>query len=164
MGSQDAAPFRGAFLADTMLGRLVRWLRILGYDTAYERHLPDEALIERVLRENRWFLTRDGYLAKRRALRGRHTLLTSDHLGDQLQQLSRELRLELCVDADTESRCAECNVILQPIPYEEAARCVPPFVAKQHAEFLHCPGCGRIYWPGTHWTRLLGQLEQLRKG
>lgn len=164
MAGQATVPSRGAFLADTMLGRLARWLRILGYDTAYERHLPDNALIERVLQEGRWLLTRDGYLAKRKALRGRHTLLTSDFLGDQLQQLSQELRLDLNLGADTESRCAECNVVLEPIPHEEAARRVPPFVAGRHAEFIHCPGCGRIYWPGTHWTHLIGQLEQLRRG
>lgn len=164
MAGQETAPFRGAFLADTMLGRLTRWLRILGYDTAYERHLPDDALIERVVRENRWLLTRDGYLAKRKALRGRHTLLTSDHLGDQLQQLGRDLHLALKVDAGAASRCAECNAVLEPIPHEEAARRVPPFVAGRHTEFIHCPGCGRIYWPGTHWTHFLDQLEQLRKG
>lgn len=51
------------FMADAMFGRLERWLRILGYDTAYEKVITDDVLIERVLRENLWLLTRDGYLA-----------------------------------------------------------------------------------------------------
>lgn len=151
-----------AFLADAMLGRLARWLRILGYDTAYEGVLPDEVMIERALRENRWLLTRDGYLAKRRVLRGRHTLLTSDHVRDQLRQLRAELNLDLAVDAETASRCAGCNLLLEPIPHAEAACRVPPFVAQEHTEFAKCPACTRIYWPGTQWTHLLRQLEQLR--
>ena len=61
-----------AFIADAMLGRLARWLRMLGYDTAYEKAISDQALIERALAEGRWVLTRDRYLAKRKLLRGRH--------------------------------------------------------------------------------------------
>lgn len=155
-------PSPTVFVADSMLGRLARWLRILGYDTAYERDVPDQAVIDRVLREDRWLLTRDGYMAKRRVLRGRHTLLTSDRLEDQLRQLKRELQLDLAIDPMRASRCAECNLALKPVPHEEAARLVPAFVAGRHAELTSCAGCGRIYWPGTHWSDLLARLERLR--
>lgn len=72
------------FIADAMLGRLARWLRILGYDTAYEKMITDERLVERAVREDRWLLTRDRNLALRRLLRGRHTLLVSDKVDGQL--------------------------------------------------------------------------------
>jgi uncharacterized protein with PIN domain len=68
------------FFADAMLGRLARWLRMLGYDTAYEKVISDEALTARVLTEQRWLLTRDRYLVQRKVLRCRHTLIVSDHL------------------------------------------------------------------------------------
>lgn len=150
------------FFADAMLGKLARWLRILGYDTAYERAISDEIVVDRTLRESRWLLTRDSYLVKRKALRGRHTLLTSDHPAEQLQQLRRELRIDLTVDASTESRCPICNLILESIPCADAAKLVPAFVASQHDEFSRCANCGRIYWPGTHWVHFLGQLDRLR--
>jgi hypothetical protein len=145
-----------------MLGKLARWLRIMGYDTAYERALlPDDVLIGQALREDRWLLTRDRYLVKRRIVRDRCTLVMSDHLGEQLQQLSRELHLDLTVRVQA-ARCAECNLILEPIPREEVVPLVPALVAGQHERFARCSGCGRIYWPGTQWTNLLKRLEQLR--
>ncbi|MEW6544698.1 MAG: Mut7-C RNAse domain-containing protein [Nitrospirota bacterium] len=157
----DARP--RAFLADAMLGRLARWLRMLGYDTAYERALPDHTLIERVLLEDRWLLTRDGYLVKRKVLRGRHTLLASDDLGDQLRQLQRELQIRLALDDRTDPRCVVCNRLLEPLAHEEATLRVPPFVAAQHRTFVRCPGCRRIYWPGTHWTHVQGRLARLSR-
>jgi uncharacterized protein with PIN domain len=151
-------------MADSMLGRLARWLRILGYDTAYEKIIPDEMLIERVLGENRWLLTRDGYLARRRVLRGRHTLIASDDLDDQLRQLRDELSLHLDLAEQRQFRCAGCNGVLHPISPEEASDLVPSFVARNYHEFLRCDSCGRVYWPGTHWEALAGRLALIRKG
>ena len=151
-----------AFFADAMLGRLARWLRMLGYDTAYERVISDEALIARVLAEQRWLLTRDGYLIQRKVLRDRQTLIVRDHLQDQLRQLRSELHLELDLSDKTASRCTECNNILIVIPREEATLTVPAYVASLHTQFVQCPNCGRIYWPGTHWTHMLTRLQELR--
>jgi uncharacterized protein len=151
-----------AFFAEAMLGRLARWLRVLGYDTSYEKFISDESLIARVLTEHRWLLTRDGYLVRRRVLRDRQTLIVSDHLEDQLQQLRAELHLELDLSDRTPSRCASCNNILKMIPHEKAALLVPAYVASLHTRFVQCPNCGRIYWPGTHWTHMLTRLQELR--
>lgn len=151
-----------AFFADAMLGRLARWLRTLGYDTAYDKIISDEALIERVLTEQRWLLTRDSYLVQRKILRGRHTLIVSDHLQDQLRQLRSELHLDLDLSDKTASRCASCNKLLNVIPHEKATPTVPAYVASLHPRFVQCPNCGRIYWPGTHWTQMLTRLQELR--
>jgi hypothetical protein len=153
-----------AFIADAMLGRLARWLRILGYDTAYEKVIPDDVLIERVLRENRWLLTRDWYLAQRKVLHGRHTLIASDDLEGQLRQLHRDLNIELEVNHQRGYRCADCNVALISISPDDARPLVPPFVAQQYREFLQCPQCRRVFWPGTHWNDLGRRLTAIREG
>lgn len=150
------------FFADAMLGKLARWLRMLGYDTAYDKVIADESLISRVLTEQRWLLTRDRYLVQRKVLRDRHTLILSDHLQAQLQQLRSELHLDLDLSDNTASRCAACNNILIPIPHEKATSTVPTYVASLHPRFVQCPNCERIYWPGTHWTQMLVRLQELR--
>ena len=152
------------FTADAMLGRLARWLRILGYDTAYEKIIPDEVLIDRVVGENRWLLTRDGYLARRKVLRGRHTLIASDNLEGQLRQLHQELKIDLDMSHPREYRCADCNVVLTSLSKHDAAPLIPPFVAQRYREFLQCPQCRRVFWPGTHWHDLLGRLAATRAG
>ena len=146
------------FIADAMLGHLARWLRILGYDTVYEKAITDERLIERGLGENRWLLTRDRRLTERKVLRGQYTLIAYDDLEGQLCQLQRELKIDLDVDHRRGYRCADFNVILTPISYDEAVPLIPPFVAQQYREFLQCSRCRRVFWPGTHWDDLRGRI------
>ncbi len=163
----DPAPVQepiSRFMADAMLGRLARWLRILGYDTAYERAIDDDELIQRAIGEDRWLLTRDGYLAQRKALRGRHTLIKSDEIDGQLRQLHDELSIRLDLDDARSFRCADCNVILHAISLEDATLLVPHFVAQSYRGFLQCDGCGRVCWPGTHWESMRTRLAFIRKG
>jgi uncharacterized protein with PIN domain len=150
-------------MADAMLGRLARWLRILGYDTAYEKVITDEALIERAIREDRWLLTRDRRLTLRKLLRGRHTLILSDDIDGQLCQLHRDLTIDLDLTHQRAYRCADCNAVLTPILHDEAAPLVPVFVAEQYEEFLQCPRCRRLFWPGTHWHNLDRRLTAIRE-
>lgn len=160
MPQQAALP---RFMADAMLGRLARWLRILGYDTAYEKVITDEALIERAIREDRWVLTRDRKLAERKVLRERHTLIASDDVDGQLEQLYCDLQMDLDVPHHRGYRCADCNVALTRISCHEARPLVPPFVAETYREFLQCPDCRRAFWPGTHWKNMLKRLTTLDK-
>ncbi|MDP3089613.1 MAG: Mut7-C RNAse domain-containing protein [Nitrospira sp.] len=150
------------FMADAMLGRLARWLRILGYDTAYDKAITDEALVERALRENRWLLTRDRRLVLRKLLRGRHTLLAADDVDGQLRQLHRDLAIDLHLTHQRAYRCADCNVAITAISHDEAASLVPPFVAEQYRAFLQCPQCRRVFWPGTHWQDLDCRLTAIK--
>ena len=151
------------FFADAMLGKLARWLRMLGYDTAYQRDITDSDLVRWVLREDRWLLTRDGYLIKRKVLQGRFTLIHSDYIQDQIRQLGAELQINLVVDGKTLSRCAACNQILAPLSPSEARPLVPALVAEQYSKFVRCPNCRQIYWPGSHWSRIQHQLQQLEE-
>lgn len=150
------------FIADVMLGRLARWLRILGYDTAYDKAITDEALVERAVREDRWLLTRDKNLALRRLLRGRHTLILSDDVEGQLRQLHRDLKIDLDLTHRRAYRCADCNVALTSTSHADAAPLVPLFVALEHREFRQCPHCRRVFWPGTHWQDLDRRLTAIR--
>ncbi|HZV52227.1 MAG TPA: Mut7-C RNAse domain-containing protein [Candidatus Dormibacteraeota bacterium] len=146
------------FLADANVGRLGRWLRALGYDADYEPRLPDSALVARALAEGRVLLTRDAELMRRRAVASgevRALLLRDDDLGGQLRQVVREL--DLSVDLAL-TRCLECNLELVPRSAEEVADRLPPRVRERQRRFTQCPGCGRVYWPGTHWERMRRHL------
>ncbi len=145
------------FACDAMLGRLARWLRLAGFDVAYAADLPDLALAGRARVEQRWLLTCDRRLA---AIAGpRSLLLRSRTTGEQVAEL-RE-RLPLAVRADLFlTRCACCNARLEVAAGEAVRDRVPPYVAAHADRFMSCPGCGRVYWPGTHVGRILRTLEE----
>src|SRR5262249_62074941 len=102
------------FLADCNVGRLARWLRVLGYDAAYEPALPDAQVVARALAERRVLLTRDADMMQRRAISGgalQAILLRHDRVEDQGRQVLKELALE---PSRTLSRCIDCNAELAP--------------------------------------------------
>ncbi|HIE39638.1 MAG TPA: hypothetical protein EYP77_11345 [Anaerolineae bacterium] len=142
-------------LADGMLGRLARWLRLLGYDTAYENDADDLRLARRARAEGRVLLTRDRELAARRGL---HTLLLESEV---LEEQIRQVREALGPPPDLAlSRCSLCNLSLEPATHEEVADRVPPYVLRTQERFRTCPGCGRVYWGGTHLERMRQQMEE----
>lgn len=132
-----------------MLGTLSKWLRILGYDTLYDPALDDDRLVRIARAENRVLLTRDQKLAGRR---GVQVLLVADEtLEDQIRQVLSDLQL---VPDQRFSRCPVCNGALEMADRDVVRDRVPSYVAQTHRVFRHCPGCGRIYWRGTHWQRM----------
>lgn len=138
------------FLADTMLGRLATWLRILGYDVEYVRG-EDAALIERARETGRILLTRDTGIVRRRGLPP-HLLVHSDHISEQLRQVIQAFHLT-AADPSTR-RCPRCNALLEPRTKAEVFGRVPEFVWSQQDTFWGCPACGRLYWAGSHWRRM----------
>jgi uncharacterized protein len=164
MGSpQEPAEPVQCFIADSMLGRLARWLRILGYDTAYEKRIKGEALVERAVHEQRWLLTRDRRLALRKLLPGRHTLIMNDLAERQLSRLHRDLKIDLDMTNQRDCRCADCNVVLIFISPEVAVPLVPPFVGQHYETFLLCPRCRKGFWPGTHWDDLRSRIAAIKR-
>lgn len=135
------------FIADSMLGRLAKWLRILGYDTLYFRDAHDGRLIALAEREGRILLTRDTRLLLRRRL-CRIFFIRHDRVWDQLRQVAHELQLR--IGDRFGSRCLRCNRSLAPLAKERAAGHVPEYVFRHHDEFFRCEECGRIFWDGTH--------------
>ncbi len=154
----DGAPPR--FLADAMLGRLARWLRMLGYDTVYDPG-EDQVLLERAWREGRLFLTRDTRLLRRRRLPP-HLFIQSDQVTTQVRQVLSALGLPRT--AGPTRRCLRCNGVLEPRRKDEVVGLVPEFVWSEHQAFWRCPDCARIYWPGTHRQRMEEAIRALGEG
>ncbi|MCX7667793.1 MAG: Mut7-C RNAse domain-containing protein [Atribacterota bacterium] len=138
------------FLADCMLGKLARWLRIVGYDTKYFRHAEDHTLIAVARFEGRVLLTRDRALFQR-AKEIAH-LIQTESLEHQLREVllcfGLPLRLSL-------ARCPSCNTALLTVSPQEVKSQVPLFVSLSFEEFKQCPLCQKIYWPGTHWQKIV---------
>jgi uncharacterized protein with PIN domain len=144
-------------LADAMLGRLARWLRIMGYDTAYLADTDDFAVLRLARAEERLILTRDHDLAERRGVRT--VLINSESLEGQLREV------QAAVGPPPEpslSRCPVCNRTLVDAPPELVAARVPPFIRQTQHHFSLCEACGRVYWRGTHWQRMQELIAGLR--
>ena len=149
------------FLADCNVGRLARWLRALGYDADYEVRLPDAQVVARALAEDRVLLTRDADMVRRRVIGDgsvRAVLLRGDRIEEQLRQVVAELGLR---PERAFSRCLDCNVELEPRTKAAVAERLPPHVRATQERFSQCPRCSRVYWPGTHWSRMRERIAAL---
>jgi hypothetical protein len=140
-----------------MLGRLARWLRVLGHDVAYGAHLGGHTLVACARRESRFLLTRDTRLVRRRHLPP-HLLLASDDFRAQLREVAAAVPLTGGVPF---SRCLECNRPLHRVARDRTRDRVPPYVWATTEEFLECTGCGRLFWPATHRAHMLDELASL---
>jgi len=139
------------FIADVMLGRLAKQLRLLGFDVLYERTFGDEEIIHLSLVQQRVILTRDAALV-RRPLASNHCYLRSEKTAEQLKQVLANFSLS---DSATPlTRCSLCNEPLIPIPKQNAQDSVPPFIYEQTKRFLRCNRCNKIYWNGSHIQRM----------
>jgi hypothetical protein len=150
------------FAADAMLGRLARWLRALGFDTSYEAALADPALVRLAAAEARILLTRDRHLL--RELRPAPALeLRHDAPLAQLREVVAALGL--APPAELFTRCLVCNAELSgPLAVAEAAALLPPLARELGGPVRRCPGCGRVYWPGSHVRRMRRALERALPG
>ncbi len=154
---------RPGFIADVNVGRLARRLRMLGYNTLFNNGADDNELIRNALREGRILLTRDtGIMARRVVTTGKvkALLVKSDDVTEQLWQVVRALNLE--PESEPFSICIECNVPLVPRGKEEVRGLVPPHVFRNHEQFVQCPVCRRVFWRGTHWEKMMAEIENLR--
>lgn len=144
------------FFADAMLGRLAKRLRLGGWDTKYESFIHDADLVRRAAAEGRIILTRDRRLMLRRGARGTAFLLHANGVDDQWRELTAHWPALTAGDAF--SRCAECNTPIESVDREDVRDRVPPYVYRTQDKFFACPGCGRIYWPGTHVPKILALI------
>jgi uncharacterized protein with PIN domain len=152
-----AAEGRPGFVADAMLGRLARWLRILGYDTAWEEHISDEALVRRALEEERIILTRDRALESEWRVSG-ITLVRAQEPLAQLVEVATAF--DLAPGARLFSLCSACNAELVAADRSAARGHVPPGVLARFDRYRRCPNCERYYWDGSHTDRMRAVLEQ----
>jgi uncharacterized protein with PIN domain len=151
----DLEPKR--FIADVMLGRLAKWLRIIGYDTLYDRDIDDSQLIRCAAGQNRILLTRDAELFGRGGFRG--LFIEAQDLNSQLAQVIKEMALKPTIEAS--ARCPSCNELLRAVQKESVRESVPAFVYATQRDFSCCNRCGKIFWKGTHWQRIKRRLEEM---
>ncbi len=142
-------------LADAMLGKLARWLRMLGYDTIYMRG-ADAKIAHRARAEGRVLLTRDRELSKRRGLNT--VLIDAQALEPQLEEVIAAVGPP---PSDARARCMACNVPLRPITKAEARPHVPLYVAQTQERFQRCAQCGKVYWEGSHWHGIRARLGEV---
>lgn len=150
---------RYRFIADAMLGKLCRWLRIMGWDAEYVKDAEIAQLIEAAMdeegREARILLTRRHGIEDKS-----HIYVESEILEEQLRQL--ETSHKILTDAEPFSRCILCNSELYEIGKEEAKGRVPFYVSQTHDLFFSCPACGKVYWKGTHHEEMLRKLLKIK--
>ena len=145
------------FAADRMLGRLAKWLRVLGCDVIYGSHLTGYGLIRAARAEQRLILTRDRRLKQKQP--PEFIFIASDNYRDQLRQVVRECRLEIAGKLFT--RCLECNSSLQVRPKEAVKQLVPEYVFATQERFSWCSRCQRVYWPATHQQKMVEELGKI---
>lgn len=149
------------FAADAMLGRLARWLRLLGFDCVYEAGFSDEAIARLAASDGRTLLTRDRRLPEEWWLPDVHVVSAQD----VPQQLAEVIaRFGLAPRVRVLTRCSRCNRGLVRVPRGDVAARVPPRALREHEEFSECRGCGRVYWEGSHAARIRAFVERLGAG
>ncbi len=151
------------FVTDGMLGKLTRWLRILGHDVEYVGSMDDKQLILKAKEENRILLTRDVELFKRAVARGIEAfLIESPNQTSSLAGLAKRFGFKLEIDVTT-SRCPKCNSKLKSVAKADIADRLFETTASNYDEFWRCQGCGQVYWRGTHWKKIEKTLQQARE-
>jgi len=146
------------FIADVMLGRLTRWLRLLGFDTSYYPDVSDTQLVRIAKEQGRFILTRDTNLVKIKGVKD-HLLIKANDSFQQLLEVIHALDLK---DFHLLSRCVSCNGRLSRLlDKTEIKDAVPDFVFLNFHIFLLCTDCGKIYWEGTHPKLFREKLAQV---
>jgi uncharacterized protein with PIN domain len=145
------------FIADSMLGRLTKWLRFLGYDVLYFRDIEDRELVRIARKEGRTLITRDRRLTEE--FRVKHLLVGSEDIRNQLMEILTKFPL----DSERQRRCMKCNTPLEEIEDKRTIKDqVPDYIYMATEAFQLCQTCGSIYWKGSHTKNIIGFLERIR--
>jgi hypothetical protein len=146
------------FVADVHLGRLARYLRMMGIDVLYKNSFSDDEIIQLSLKERRAILTKDrGILKRNEVTHGYY--VRSSKVEEQVKEVIK--RFDLQKEIKEFSRCIECNHLLKPIKKEKIIKQLPPKVKQTKEEFRFCPSCKKIYWKGTHYKRMLSFVQSI---
>ena len=145
------------FLCDDNLGKLAKYLRMLGYDTFFRQTISDAEFLAVMLKEGRTALTRDHRLIKRIEPE-RCLLIETDSPEEQLKAVIN--RFDITAKRDNLfSRCLECNVVCIEVKPDDITDEVFPYIIKTQDRFRRCPSCQRVYWQGSHYK---GMIEKLK--
>jgi hypothetical protein len=145
-----------------MLGKLARWLRMLGNDVEYSSYLRDSELLSKASKDNRILLTRDFELYQRAIGRNIDAYYLQGSTGEaKLAELAKRYHINLEIDVAS-SRCPKCNSSIKPASREEVLGKIPDSTLEHYKEFWKCPNCGQIYWQGSHWNKIRKTLNASR--
>ncbi len=147
------------FILTKELGRLAKWLRILGYDSSFYRQDNLSTLVITALREERAILTRNSRIS--RFPGPRIVKIKSDFVAQQIKQVIVELKLKP-KQKDMFTRCVICNIGLEEIAKSRVKNKVPEYVYQTQKDFVACPQCKKVYWQGTHWGNAREYLEKIQ--
>ena len=151
------------FIADGMLGKLTRWLRMLGHNVKYSNKLDDAQLITIAKKERRILLTRDLELYQQATAKGVDAFyLNGVTEEERLAELAKRFNIKLDIDMTT-SRCPKCNARVKPVPKDNVRDKVEKSTFTYYSDFWECSKCGQIYWQGAHWTRIKKTLEAAKE-
>ena len=147
------------FVADGHLGGLTRNLRLLGFDVAHDQGADDRQLLEVMVRENRALLTRDRRLLMHRIVQ--HGYYPRSQNADE-QTIEVVRRFDLSKLIAPFARCLRCNALLEEATKAEVIDELEPLTKIYYDHFRRCPDCERIYWPGSHFSKLQKRIEEIR--
>jgi uncharacterized protein with PIN domain len=146
------------FVADGHLGGLVRNMRLLGLDTAYERDADDRQLLEVMAGENRALLTRDRRLLMHSVVQHGYYPRSQD---PEEQTAEVICRFDLSEMIEPFTRCLRCNAVLEEAPKAEVVDRLEPLTKMYYDRFRRCPDCKQVYWPGSHFAKLKKRVEDI---
>jgi uncharacterized protein with PIN domain len=147
------------FILDGMLGKLARWLRMMGHDVTYSTELSDDELLQTAKEESRVLLTRDLELYQRATARSIEAFYVEGLTeAERLTEMGARFGIPLTIDLE-KSRCPRCNTQLKTVPKDEIDDKVQPNTLKYYDEFWVCPNCGHVYWQGAHWSKIRATLK-----
>ncbi len=148
------------FVADVHLGKLARHLRMAGFDTLWNERWDDDEIVKVAGVQRRTILTRDKAMLRRKEVE-RGYFVRAIESEAQLGEVIGALQLEGLLAPFT--RCRECNVLLEDVERDTVLDRLPDRVRDAYDRFKRCPGCGRVYWQGTHFERMRGVIERLKR-
>jgi len=152
------------FLVDGMLGKLAKWLRLMGYDAKYSI-FPDKTLIAEAIKENRILLTSDIALYREAAAKGVEAYLVKGRNEvERIAELVKKFNLKIEVNVDS-ARCPLCGSTLTKIDKMLIKEKIPAQTFKFYNDFFICnnKNCRKIYWQGSHWKKINEVLLQVKK-
>jgi uncharacterized protein with PIN domain len=147
-----------AFILDVHLGRLKKYLRIFGFDTLYRNDYRDEEIVEISNKEHRIILTRDVGLLKRNKVRSGYWVR---NIYPRLQVREIVERFDLYDSVDPFRRCSDCNGMIGEVSAESVSGMIKPRTRRYFDVFFQCAGCGKIYWKGSHYTKMCDFISEI---
>jgi len=148
------------FIADVHLGKLTRYLRMVGFDVIYKNSYTDDEIVKISLEEKRAILTKGRGILKRKDVTHGYWVRSSK-VKAQVVEIIKRFDLKKLIEEFT--RCIECNSMLESISKKEVINELPPKVSSSQNSFSVCPSCKKVYWKGTHYQRMLSFIKTIKK-